>query len=455
MKNLFSIILSVLVSLSALSQNLSGDWTGELKFAGNTLDMNYKIYESDGDLKSMLSIPAQNLIDFKTTSTSFIDSLLIIEMESLGAKFQGKLSTNDTIVGNFYQNGMTLKLNLVRGNTQLNRPQEPQPPFDYYVEDVVFLNKSGNINLSGTLTLPEKEGQFPVVILISGSGPQDRNSYIMGHKPFLLLADELTKNGIGVLRYDERGVGESEGEFSSATIADLTADVKSAFDYLKTRQDVDEDKIGLLGHSLGGVIAPKLAVAEDISFLILLAAPGVRGDEMMLKQRVDLLKLRGLNDTQIEQSNAVFKNIYEFLNSTDSEGDQLEEELKEFLLKNYADSMMEQQRSMLVEQITTNEILGLLRNRPSEYLKRVDCPVLAIGGEKDFQVSSKENLAAIEFELEKGGNKNIELKEFKGLNHLFQESETGDINEYAVIEQTMSPKVIDYIKAWLKNTLQD
>lgn len=450
MKVFSNIIFVFFLIQNVCSQEVSGDWTGQLKFEGNSLDLNFKIFKKDGDYVSLLSVPAQNLSDFKANKTSLIDSVLKIEIDPLGIKYQGKLTTTDKIEGNFYQNGMTLKLNFTRGNTKLKRPQEPQPPFDYYEEEVIFQNKKDNIQLSGTLTLPEKEGKFPVVILISGSGPQDRNSTIMEHKPFLLLAHELTQTGVGVLRYDERGVGQSEGEFKSAGLNDFINDVKSAYAFLKTRPEVDAEQIGLLGHSIGGIIAPKVAIQEGISFLILLAAPGIDGDQLMLQQRADFLKLRGLTETQIEKSNEIFKKTYDFIKTTNSVGQQFEAEITQFLMTNYADVIMEKELMAMAEQLTSKEILGLLRNRPSQYLEQVECPVLAIGGTKDFQVASKENLGAISFALQKGGNTNVEIKEFEGLNHLFQESETGDIMEYSQIEQTMSPKVLSYIKNWIK-----
>lgn len=452
-----AVLISILVLFlfqSLFAQDVSGDWTGQLKFEGNALDLNFKIYKKDGEYLSLLSVPAQNLNDFKSTTTSIVDSLLTIELQPLGIRYEGKLTSKDTIEGSFFQNGMTLPLNLTRGNTRLKRPQEPQPPFPYHVEDVTFRNEKDNIQLSGTLTLPQKTGRFPVVILISGSGPQDRNSTIMEHKPFLLLAHELTQSGIGVLRYDERGVARSEGDFKSAELSDFVNDVRSAYEFLKTRPEVEASRIGLLGHSIGGIIAPKAAVQEDVAFLVLLAAPGVDGDQLMLKQRADFLKLRGLTDVQIEKSNAIFKEAYQFMKNSPATGDELDYALTQFMKENYAEVMMEKKLLALVEQLTSNELSGLIRNTPSQYLEKVDCPVLAIGGTKDFQVASSENLVALEAALKKGGNSRVEIKEFEGLNHLFQESETGDVMEYGKIEQTMSPQVLDYIKNWIKKTVK-
>ncbi|NEV93533.1 alpha/beta hydrolase [Psychroflexus sp. YR1-1] len=453
MKVIYISLLIVLCSISSHAQDISGDWTGELKFEGYTLDLNFKIYKKEGDYASLLSVPAQSLNDYKSTSTSLTDSIVRIELQPLGIKYQGTWSAKDTIVGEFFQNGMLLKLNLIRGQSQLNRPQEPQPPFAYEVEEVVFRNEADSINLSGTLTLPKTGGPFPVVILISGSGPQDRNSTIMGHKPFLLLADELTQSGVGVLRFDERGVGQSEGDFKQASLDDFVKDVTYAFDFLKNRPEIDSSQIGLLGHSIGGIIAPRVAIEKNVSFLILLASPGIRGDELMLKQRADFLKLRGIDEAQIEESNAIFKATYEFINTTSAVGKPLKTEIMRFLATQYAEELMDKQRAVLVDQISSNEFIGLLRNRPAQYLEKVDCPVLAIGGSKDFQVSSTENLEAIQLKVSQGGNTRVETREFEGLNHLLQESDTGDVSEYAALEQTMSPRVLDYIKTWLTKTL--
>jgi len=445
-------VLLMLFSFFAQSQtSVDGDWTGKLSFGGNSLDLNFMIYQDQGQYYSSLSVPAQSLMDYQSSQTTLVDSLLTIEIEPLGIRYQGQWKKTDTIVGNFVQNGMSLKLNLIRGNTKLKRPQEPLPPYPYKVEQITFENTSAGIQLSGTLSLPNKEGNHPAVILISGSGPQDRNSYIMGHKPFLLLAHELTQQGIAVLRFDERGVGRSEGDFRKASLDDFIEDVRSGFKYLKNRDEIDTENIGLLGHSLGGILAPQLATTEDVAFLVLLAAPGVNGNRLMLKQRADFLELRGMTATQIEKSNEMYSATYDYILSTDAVGKELEAELMEFYKDNYADVMMEKEVLALVEQLTTNELLGLIRNRPSSYLSMVKCPVLAIGGTRDFQVSSSENLEALKLGLENGGNTQVEVHEFEGLNHLLQESDTGDISEYGVIEQTMSPEVLELIKGWLED----
>ena len=272
----------------------------------------------------------------------------------------------------------------------------------------------------------------------------------MGHKPFLLMAHEFTSSGIGVLRFDERGVGDSDGDFGSATLEDFKSDVKAAIDFLKRRPDIDHDHIGLLGHSIGGVIAPQVALTENISFLILMAAPGINGDELLLQQRADILRMKGLSESQITQSNAVLKLTYSFINSTDATGAQLNKELLQSLEGKFSEQMGKKEQELLAEQLMSPELIGLIRNQPSEYLAKVRCPVLAINGSKDVQVASQSNLNAIESIISQSGHASVDIKEFEGLNHLFQRSETGDVSEYAEIEQTMAPLVLDYMKAWIK-----
>ena len=443
------LILFVGSSSTTFSQNIAGDWTGQLKFGGSTLDLNFKIFKVEADYTSLLSVPAQGLLDMEATSTIVNDSVLRIEIQPLGLTYQGKWSSADTIQGNFNQNGMALKLDLTRGEKAFLRPQEPLPPFSYYEEHVVFRNEKDSLNLSGTLTLPRQSGKFPVVVLVSGSGPQDRNSQVMGHKPFLLLAHELTKSGVGVLRYDERGVGASEGDFAAASLEDFKTDVKAAITFLKQRSDIDTKQIGLLGHSLGGIIAPQVAITEGASFLILMAAPGIDGDKLLLQQRADILKLNGLNKAQIKQSNAIFKSTYAFLKSTDAVGTELNTELSQFLNDHFSEQMGEKERELVLEQVTRLELLGLLRNQPSDYLKAVRCPVLAIGGSKDVQVASEPNLNAIKSLVQHSGNPKVEIKTFEGVNHLFQNCNTGDVTEYAEIDETMSPEVLKHITSWV------
>jgi pimeloyl-ACP methyl ester carboxylesterase len=452
MKTLYTFLLTIVLSSVALAQDITGDWQGELKFQGNALGINFHINKTENGFASTMDVPLQGVEGYKSDATTYIDSLLTIQIKELGIQYQGKLALKDTIVGNFSQNGMSFKLNLKRGNNLPNRPQEPKPPYDYVIKEVSYKSTTDDVVLAGTLSLPKGDGPFPAVMLLSGSGPQDRNSSIFGHKPFLLLAHELTQSGIAVLRFDERGVGESGGRTSEMTMATQMGDAQAGINYLLSNNQINRTKIGLLGHSLGGILAPKLAIENDIDFLVLLAAPGVNGDAMMLKQRKDLLKLRGATDKQIEGTNGMLASLYSELRKSSLEDEALKTELQKKLAVKYQSTIPEKELNEMVNSIVDNEeLMAILKSSPANYFQKVSCPVLALNGSKDFQVSAKENLAAIEKALSDGGNTAIETHELEGLNHLFQDSDTGDISEYQLIEQTMSPEVLRLITEWVSN----
>jgi pimeloyl-ACP methyl ester carboxylesterase len=452
MKTFYTFLLTIVLSSVALSQDITGDWQGELKFQGNALGINFHINKTENGFASTMDVPLQGVEGYKSDATTYIDSLLTIQIKELGIQYQGKLALKDTLVGNFSQNGMSFKLNLKRGNNLPNRPQEPKPPYDYVIKEVSYKSTTDDVVLAGTLSLPKGDGPFPAVMLLSGSGPQDRNSSIFGHKPFLLLAHELTQSGIAVLRFDERGVGESGGRTSEMTMATQMGDAQAGINYLLSNNQINRTKIGLLGHSLGGILAPKLAIENDIDFLVLLAAPGVNGDAMMLKQRKDLLKLRGATDKQIEGTNGMLASLYSELRKSSLEDEALKTELQKKLAVKYQSTIPEKELNEMVNSIVDNEeLMAILKSSPANYFQKVSCPVLALNGSKDFQVSAKENLAAIEKALSDGGNTAIETHELESLNHLFQDSDTGDISEYQLIEQTMSPEVLRLITEWVSN----
>jgi hypothetical protein len=455
MKTFYTFLLTIVLSSVALAQDITGDWQGELKFQGNALGINFHINKTENGFASTMDVPLQGVEGYKSDATTYIDSLLTIQIKELGIQYQGKLVLKDTIVGNFSQNGMSFKLNLKRGNNLPNRPQEPKPPYDYVVKEVGYKSTSDDVVLAGTLNLPKGDGPFPAVLLLSGSGPQDRDSSIFGHKPFLLLAHELTQSGIAVLRFDERGVGESEGRTSEMTMSTQMGDAQAGINYLLSNTQINRTKIGLLGHSLGGILAPKLAIKNDIDFLVLLAAPGVNGDAMMLKQRKDLLKLRGATDKQIEGNNGMLASLYSELRKSSLEDEALKTELQKKLAVKYKSTIPEKELNEMVNSIVDNEeLMAILKSSPANYFQKVSCPVLALNGSKDFQVSAKENLAAIEKALSDGGNTEVETHELEGLNHLFQDSDTGDILEYQLIEQTMSPVVLKLITEWVSNIVK-
>ena len=451
MKKIIIVILFMMFSMTSFSQDISGNWIGELNVGGSLLELAFNLKNDETGLKATMDIPKQGLSNAKAETATFQDSTLTITYPEYQIQYQARLNKQYEFIGNFSQGTMSFPMNLKKGTIELNRPQEPKGPFPYYSEEVVFINKADNIKLAGTLTLPKKEGKFPVAIIISGSGPQDRNGEMFGHKPYYVLADYLTNNGIGVLRYDERGVGESEGNFQSAAINEFSSDVKAAIDYLKTRKEINSSKIGLIGHSIGGIIAPKVAAENaDIDFIVLMAAPGINGDKVMLSQKAALERLMGYNEMQISQSQDFVKGAYDIIVNSELDNPSLKDSLNSFYTHKYGAMLPKDQRETIVDQITGYEFVSLIKSEPSKYLEQIKCPVLAINGSKDFQILPEENLLAIKNSIEKNGNKKVKVVELENLNHLFQESETGMLSEYSEIEQTISPVALELITTWIK-----
>lgn len=344
------------------------------------------------------------------------------------------------------------------GKTSSPRPQEPKTPYPYVSEEVTFRNMEANITLSGTLTLPAKEGNYPAVILITGSGPQNRDEEVAGHKPFLVISDHLTRNGIAVLRYDDRGFGRSTGDFKSATSLDFASDVESAISYLKTRPEINKGKIGLVGHSEGGMIAPIVASkSPDVNFIVLLAAPGIKGTELLPMQSALIGRAMGLSEPEIQKSLKLNAVVYDMIVKSDNLVT-LKADLTSFSkehMKDMPDKMVppnmtkEQFVSANIDALSTPWWQYILRYEPAEVLEKVTCAVLALNGEKDLQVPPKENLAAINNALKKGGNQKVTIKELPDTNHFFQECETGSPAEYAKIEQTFSPVALTAMSTWI------
>lgn len=461
-KNTFILLFAVFTSFSLTAQDITGQWNGLLKVQGMQLRLVFNVTKTNDGFSSTMDSPDQGATGIPTTTTSFENSILKITIANANIEYEGTYGEDGIVVGTFKQSGQSFPLNLskkVVEKEKLSRPQEPIQPYSYYSEDITFENEKAGINLAGTLTLPKKEGVFPVVILISGSGPQNRDEELLGHKPFLVISDYLTKNGIGVLRFDDRGVGESTGNFKTATSVDFATDVESAISYLKTRKEINENKIGLVGHSEGGIIAPIVASkSKDISFIVLLAGTGIQGDKLLLLQQELIAKANGVSEMDIKKSIQTSSILFEMLikskDTTTLKAD-LTNKINE-LLENDPNAEIpngmkkEEFVSLQVNQISSPWMIYFIKFNPATTLEKVKCPVLAINGEKDLQVPPKENLTAIKNALVKGGNKNVTTKEFPNLNHLFQECNTGSPAEYATIEQTISPIVLDEITKWIK-----
>ena len=444
----------------SLAQDIAGQWNGILNVQGISLRIVFHINKTGDSHSATMDSPDQNATGIPVTSTTFDGSKLSLAIPTIGLLYEGAFEI-DSIVGTFKQSGLSIPLTLKRTTADappVVRPQEPKPPFPYHSEEVTFENKEAGVTLAGTLTLPEKGSNFTAVILISGSGAQDRNEEIFGHKPFLVIADYLTQRGFAVLRYDDRGTAQSTGDFRTATTADFATDAESAVAYLKTRKEINLNKIGLMGHSEGGMIAPIVAArSEDMAFIVMLAGTGIRSDVLLLLQTELIARASGISEDQITKSRKLNARIYDkIVNSKESVSLQ---EMTNWLIATRTEfgefapeEMFTEDNIRNIATSTTSPWMQyFLRYDPAPVLEKVKCPVLAINGSKDLQVPPKENLEAIRASLEKGGNKNVTIKEYSGLNHLFQECTTGAPAEYGTIEQTFSPEVLKDLSEWLSN----
>ncbi len=453
MKITMYLFIAIFMSMSSFSQDISGTWTGELAVQGTKLKLNFNIDKDGSTHKATMDSPSQGAYGIPASNVTFTNPELEIEIVSAGISYKGKLIDDSNIDGIFIQGGREFDLDLTRSKEKATgpiRPQEPKKPYSYNSTDVSFINVEDNVTLKGTLTSPKSGSNFPAVILVSGSGAQNRDEELMGHKPFLVLSDYLTRNGIAVLRYDDRGTAESGGDYSLATTHDFAKDANAAVEFLRTRDDINHSKIGIIGHSEGGAIAPMLASKDaGIAYIILMAGPILDGKDLMLLQKYKIESQMGAPKSVLDNNNKIFSDAYDILVNKNLNGEVLKDSLFNHFQREYAGALPKNNIDELVNQLTKIWWRAFISLKPAEYLREVKCPTLAIFGEKDLQVPSKENIEKLETLASKNSNMKVEIKEFEDLNHLFQECTTGMPNEYAQIEQTMSPKVLEFIKSWI------
>lgn len=457
MKIFSTLLFVVCLHIGSLqAQDITGQWNGILKVQGTQLRLVFNVDKAESGFTATMDSPDQGAKGISVTHTTFENSKVKFEVANLRIEYNGELKGTE-IIGFFSQAGQQFPMNLSKEVVEkevVKMLQDPVKPYPYITEEVTFENVTAKISLAGTLSLPAKTGKFPVVILISGSGPQKRDEELLGHKPFLVIADYLTRNGFAVLRYDDRGVGKSTGNFAKATTADFATDVESAIVYLTGRKDIDTQKIGLIGHSEGGIIAPMVASKSNaVAFIVLLAGTGIPGDQLLLSQQKAIAKASGTTESEIQNNLEMNKKAFEMVVQSDNT-EQLKTELAEYLNKVITETpngmSKEQFVTMQVKQLSSPWMQYFLKYDPKIALEQVKCPVLAVNGTKDLQVPYKVNLSAIETALKKGENTHYTIKEFPNLNHLFQECETGLPSEYSQIKQTFSPIALDYITKWMQ-----
>jgi uncharacterized protein len=430
--------------------DIDGDWLGTLDTGVAKLRLVLHITNTDQGLTATMDSLDQNANRLPITSMRRNGSSLIFDMKVIGGAYDGTISADlSGFNGTWTQlgNSWPLGFKRVKNRAELDRkrPQNPVRPYPYKELEVTYKNLNADVDLAATLTIPEGKGPFPAVILMAGSGPHDRDESIMGHKPFLVLADHLTRKGIVVLRADKRGCGKSGGNYAKAVMADFASDAEAGVAYLKARPEVDAKHIGLVGHSEGGIEAPMAAATDpDVAFVVMMAATGVPGDKILPEQSRLIQTAAGKKPDEIEKDLAIQHKV---LAAVEKNSDQatLEKELRTALSGKVPDAQVDLQ----IKAASSPWFRDFLIYDPAPTLIKLTCPVLVLNGERDLQVPAAQNLPAIQKALEAGRNKNFEIVELPGLNHLFQDAKTGAISEYTEIEETMSPAAMDKISSWV------
>ena len=444
-------------------KSIEGLWMGSLEVPnGVELRILFNIsMETDGSISATMDSLDQGVKGIPVEAATYKDGSLRLEVKSINGIFEGMLKADGkTIDGKWKQGGLDLPLvlNHIDKAPDLHRAQDPVTPYPYIEEEVVYENKAAGVKLAGTLTLPRSEGQFPAVILITGSGPQNRNEEIFGHRPFLVLSDYLTRHGIAVLRVDDRGVGGSTGNFSQATTEDFAGDVLAGIEYLKSRKETDPTRIGLIGHSEGGIIAPIVSTrSHDVAFIVMMAGTGLTGEEILYLQSALINRAEGASNETIARNEVLMKKTFSIVKE-EQNNTIAEEEIRKLMKAEMANMSEEEKKhsgyseanlDSQIKAIISPWMRFFLTYDPKPTLTKVKCPVLAINGEKDLQVPPEENLRAIKDAIKTGGNKDYTIKEMPGLNHLFQTAQTGSPTEYAKIEETISPAALEFIGNWI------
>ncbi|QJD94889.1 alpha/beta hydrolase [Mucilaginibacter robiniae] len=467
MKKLFITLTLIIIAFSLHAQSLVGTWYGTLNVQGNKIPLVFHINKTGDAYTGSMDSPTQGANGLPATATAVTGNQITIDLAKFGIKYVGTYHPDSNqIAGNFLQGGGSFPLNL-SANKPLGiksalaaRPQDPTS-FPYHREDVTFTNPKAGNRLAGTLTLPPNGKASKIVVFITGSGPENRNEEIAqyNHRPFLVWSDWLTRQGIATLRYDDRGIDQSTGDYATATTADLADDAEAAVNYIHSRTDLKQLTVGLIGHSEGGMIAPMVASRNaNVKFLVLLAGPGVPINELMVQQNASFMRLAGTPADVIQRNEATNQKLYaaakQYQNLPDSA---FKAQLATVLYQDFhnypagalGNNKLEDVVNSSVNAISNPWFRYFITFKPADYLTKIKCPVLAINGTLDMQVNSTTNLAAIKTNLQKAGNKNHQEVAMLGLNHLFQQAKTGSTTEYSEITETANPAALQKVSSWI------
>lgn len=440
MPRLLLALLSIGVCAVAQTPVFDGHWFGTLDAGSAKLRLALHIEKgADGALTGKMDSIDQGANGIPLSAVTVQEKAFSFTIPAIGGSYKGTMNaTGDTIEGTWSQGPGSLPLAFKRTAEAVNtsKPQDPKKPYPYDEREVTFENNVQGNKLAGTLTLPKGAKGVPAVILLSGSGPQNRDSALFGHRPFLVLADHLTRKGIAVLRYDDRGIGGSAAVPRSTTL-DFAKDALAAVEFLKKEPAINAAKIGLIGHSEGGIVAPIAASqSKDVAFLVLLAGPGVPGEQVMYEQAAAIIRANGGGDEQIAANRSVQEKIFALVKS-DLDDAALRDKIREAAGANQA------------TMAGTPWFRTFVTLDPRTYLKKTACPVLALNGELDLQVIPKQNIPEIEKALKDGGNKDFKTSVLPQLNHLFQTASKGTIDEYSRSQETFAPLALNTISDWI------
>lgn len=438
MKRILTFLILAFQALALAAQTPVGYWRGSVDVNGVSLELCFDILQTADGFSASLDVPAQGARGIKVDKVEFDGLKIALGIKAIGASFEG-MYIADMISGSFKQSGLELPLDLTRGKRdEMKRPQEPRPPFPYSQEEVRFSNKQDNLNFAGTLTVPDSGADCPAVVLVTGSGTQNRDEELMGHKPFAVIADQLSRNGIAVLRYDDRGAGGSDKGPFDATTFDFSRDAQAAVEFLRER---GFSKVGILGHSEGGAIAFILSAKGLTDFAVSLAGPAVKGSELLKAQQKAIYEASGLPEEAIKANEALFAKIFAAIDESRTIVDATPK------VKACLAGVPDAQAEEVIKELLNPWMFTFCKYDPSENIASTTCPVLALNGSKDCQVVASQNVPAL---VRLSGGR-FDVREMPGLNHLFQHCGTGLPAEYFTIEETMAPEVLEAIIKFIQN----
>lgn len=455
------LLLFLLPALAQAADPAAGHWEGEIELPTGKLQVLVDLQEADGAWTGTIDIPAQGAKALPLEKITVENGKVRFTITGVPGTptFDGTLAEG-TIRGTFTQATASLPFRLGREAVEVQKPgkpQDPKPPYPYTEEEVTYTN--GDVKLAGTLTVPQGDGPFPAVVLITGSGAQDRNEEIAGHKPFWVLADHLSRHGIAVLRVDDRGVGGSTGSVSSSTTADFAQDVLAGVRFLKTRPKIAAGRIGLVGHSEGGLVAPLAASqSADVAFVVMLAGPGVPGPEILIAQSELIARAEGVPEEKVKQQVDSLRRVLEVAR-TEKDPEVRRTKLQAIAREALAAALSEEELKTAggldalvdaqLQEIDSPWFRAFLSYDPRPALRKVKVPVLAVIGSLDLQVPPDQNLPEIEKALKEAGNPDVTLRRVAGMNHIFQPAKTGGLSEYAAGEVTVMPELLDLVTGWI------